>query len=139
MKTFKQFKAYVRTVLDANGFNDTLIFLGPDLRDYPGNYVLLSPYGGPGLDADGAIDQRGWQIRTIGSQMDDDDDSDAENIANAIDIALISFYSQHVEGVWVVGVQRVGGAPASMNTNDDANRAHFVCSYTVSVELALLN
>lgn len=139
MRTFKQMKAEVRRILDDAGYNKALIYLGPDLRDFPGNYVILTPYGGPGLDVDGAIDQRGWQIRCVGSQMDDDDEPVAEGMADAIDIAFISMHSQRVEGTWVVGIQRVGGAPASLNTNDDANRAHFVCSYTVSVESALAN
>ena len=139
MRTFKQMKARVREILDSAGYNDTLIYLGPDLRDYGGTYVLLTPYGGPGLDLEGVIDQRGWQVRCVGSQMDDNDESTAEGIADAIDIAFISQHSQSIQGSWVVGVQRVGGAPASLNTNDDANRTHFVCSYTVSVELALPN
>jgi hypothetical protein len=132
-------KAEVRRILDAAGYTDALIYLGPDLRDYPNEYVLLTPYGGPGLELDGVLDARSWQVRAVGSQMDDDDDSTAEGMADAIDIAFVSHYSRSVEGVWVASIQRVGGAPSSLNTNDDANRAHFVCSYTVSVELALPN
>lgn len=139
MRTFKTMKAEVRRILDAANYQEAMIYLGPDLRDHPGSYVLLTPYGGPGLELDGALDGRSWQVRCVGSQMDDKDESDAEGMADAIDIAFISHHSRYVEDVWVAGIQRVGGAPASLNTNDDANRAHFVCSYTVSVGLALPN
>lgn len=138
MKTYSQMKAEVRRILDAADYADAMIYLGPDLRDFGGRYVLLTPYGGPGLEVDGAVDARGWQIRCIGTQMDDDG-VDAEGMADAIDIAFISHHSREVEGVWVVSIQRVGGAPASMVAIDDAERVHFVCSYIVSVGLALPN
>lgn len=135
MKSFSAMKAEVRLILDAVNLQKVLVFPGPELPDIPDNCVVLTRYGGPGLDADGAIDDVSWQVRSIGRQNDYDS---AETIADAIDIAFISHYSRHVGGVWVPRIRRVGGAPAPLMV-DSGDRTHFVCSYVVSVELALPN
>jgi hypothetical protein len=136
MKKYSEMKAAVRVILDAAGFTEVPIYAGPELQDVPDEYVLLTRYGGPGIDADGAIDVVSWQVRSVGQQMEDD--SSAEDIADAIDIAFLSHYSRLVGSTWVSSIQRVGGAPSSL-AKDDADRTHFVCSYLVSVELALSN
>lgn len=129
-------KAEIRLILDAANYPKVKIFPGPELPDVPGKYVLLTRYGGTGIEADGALDGISWQVRSVGGQMEDE--VSAEGIADAIDIAFLSHYSRKVGNRWVASIQRVGGAPAVL-MKDDADRTHFVCSYVASVELALSN
>lgn len=136
MNTYGRAKAFVRAILDEAGYTKTAIYPGPVLPDIPGSFVVLTPYGGPGLElGEGVLDGRSWQARCVGEQNDYES---AEGIANAIDIRFISLPSSKVEGVWVTEIRRVGGAPSPLMT-DDADRTHFVGSYTASVELALPN
>lgn len=135
MNTYGRVKAHLRTILDETGHSNFAIYPGPDLPDIPGPHVVCTPYGGPGVILDGAGDDRSWQFRVVGQQNNYES---AESAANAIDIAMLSHYSSQIEGVWVSEIRRVGGAPSPLMT-DDADRTHFVCSYIVSVELALTN
>lgn len=135
MRTYTQMESWTRRIFDANGFRDAGIYPGPELRDTPNAYVIWTRYGGPGLILDGTADDRSWQARCVGRQGDY---GSAEALADLIDLHMVSHYSSEVEGVWVSGIQRVGGAPTALLT-DDAERTHFVCSYIVSVEMALLN
>lgn len=133
MRTFEQMKAWTRPVLDRNNFRNTSIDPGPELPDTPDDSVIWTRYGGPGEDADGALDEISWQARCIGKQ---NDYNSAESLADAIDLNMISHFSSKVGDLWVSQIRRAGGAPASLLT-DNAERTHFVCSYVVSVELAL--
>lgn len=134
MRNFEQTKAYVREILDATGYESFPIYPGPELEDGEADgYVLLTRYGGAGLQVDGAIDTFGWQVRVISNQFDY---LSGEGAADAIDIEFISTASGDVNGLHVVEINRVGGAPAVMMV-DDGNRHHFVCSYLASVESAL--
>lgn len=135
MKTFAEMKQVVRAILNEAGLDATEIHPGPNLPVNPDDVVVATPYGGPGLELEGVLDGRGWQFRCIGKQQDYES---AEAIATAIDDAFISHYSSRLAGKWVPSIQRVGGAPNALVT-DDAERTHFVCSYIVSVELALPN
>lgn len=135
MNNYARMKNWTRNVLDAAGYTDVSIHPGPELPDIPNAFVVWTRYGGSGLEVDGALDAKSWQARVVGPQMDYDT---AEGIADAIDIAMLSHFSSHVDGVWVAETRRVGGAPAQQPT-DNADRTHFVCSYSVSVELALTN
>lgn len=135
MRTYSQIQAFSRTALDAAGLNHVSIHPGPDLPDIPDEFVVWTRYGGPGLELDGAMDARSWQLRAVGKQMDYDS---AEEIADALDVALLSHHSSEVGGLWVSDIRRVGGAPNALMV-DSAERTHFVCSYIVSVELALTN
>lgn len=135
MNTFGRLKAWLRPLLDANGFESFSIDPGPELPDIPDGSIVCTRYGGSGLMVDGAMDGISWQFRVIGKQMDYDS---AESCADFIDKQLISWFSANMGGVWVSDIGRVGGAPSALMT-DDANRTHFVASYTASVELALTN
>lgn len=140
MKRYATLKGHVRGILDTDDSGDFdpskwSIYPGPELPDIPTPYVLLTPYGGPGEDAEGALDQRAWQIRVCGHQMSWED---AEAVANAIDMAFLRFYTQNVGNERVTSIQRTGGSPAPLNV-DDADRVHFVCSYIFGVGLGLLN
>lgn len=136
MKNFALMKPEIRRILDDADYQKAWIKSGPELPDVPGHGVLLTRYGGPGLETgEGILDARSWQVRCVGRQNSPDY---AEGMADAIDIVFLSHYSRSVGGVWVSSIQRVGGAPAALMV-DDADRTHFVCSYIVSVELALAN
>lgn len=133
MRKYSQVKAFVREILDGTGYPHVNIYPGPELQDDPGTYVLLTRYGGAGLEVDGAIDNFGWQVRVIGMQYDYDT---AEGVADAIDIEFISTPSGDLNGLHVVEINRVGGPPNVLMV-DDGNRHHVVCSYLASVESAL--
>ena len=133
MRTYSQVKAEVQSILNEAGMDDWSVYPGPDLPAIPSKFVVCSPYGGPGTDLDGAIDQRSWQFRVVGGQNDFES---AEAAADAIDIAFLSHYARKVQGTWVPQIQRAGGAPAVLLV-DDAERTHFVCSYIIDVALAL--
>jgi hypothetical protein len=134
MRTYAKVKAFTRGILDDAGYPQVNVYRGPELQDDdPNTYVLLTRYGGAGFDADGVLDVIGWQVRIVGGQYDYDI---AEGVADAIDIAFISHASGEIEGLHVVEIARVGGAPSVLMV-DDANRHHFVCSYLASVESAL--
>jgi len=136
MKTYAQVKTFLRNVLDTTGHERYSIYPGPELPDIPGEFIVATVYGGPGLALDGIEDDVGWQFRTVGNQNDYEG---AESAANAIDIACISHRSDElIAGVHVSEIRRVGGAPTALTT-DQAERTHFVCSYVASVELALPN
>lgn len=138
MKTFADMEGFIREILNAGEFPEAKwpIQPGPKLPAIPGSFVLVSPYGGPGEDLEGLLDQRSWQIRVVGEQ---NDYTGAESAANAIDLAYLSHLShEKIAGQKVTSITRVGGPPAVLQV-DDADRVHFVCSYTFSVELALAN
>lgn len=135
MLKYSQIKDFTRAVLDSAGLQEVLIYPGPDLPDIPDPYVVWTRYGGPGITLEGVMDERAWQARCVGKQMDYDL---SETIADAIDIAMISHHSSAIGGLWVSEIRRVGGAPNPLLV-DDADRVHFVCSYVASVELALPN
>lgn len=134
MRTFEQVKTFVREILDGTGYEGFPIYPGPELEDgEPDGYVLLTRYGGAGMQVDGAIDTFGWQVRVISNQFDY---GSGEGVADAIDIEFISTFSGDINGLHVVEIARVGGPPSVLMV-DDGNRHHFVCSYLASVESAL--
>lgn len=135
MKRYATLKTWLREILDEEEHQDVAIYPGPEVPNQPGKYVVCTPYGGPGEDLEGVLDQRSWQIRCIGSQMGWED---VEEIANLIDEAFLQHYTGDVGNERVVSIQRVGGSPAPLNI-DDAERVHFVCSYIFGVGLGLAN
>jgi hypothetical protein len=138
VRTFALAQAFVRTVVDSapnNVYKKVHIYPGPNLPDDPGRFIMLTRYGGRDFDVDGLIDNPSWQVRVASKQNDYDS---GEVLADWIDAKFSSFHSQKVGDLWVVEIQRVGGAPSALML-DDADRTHFVCSYTASVESALVN
>lgn len=137
MRSYTAAKAFTRDVLDAAGYPNVQIYPGPELPTQdPNSYVVLSRYGGTGLDGgEGALDGFSWQARVVGGQ---DKYEEAEGIADAVDIGWISHMSGMIGNVWVVEISRVGGPPSVLMV-DNAERTHFVCSYNTSVESALGN
>lgn len=135
MITFAQIKAFSRGILDNANLDQVSIFPGPEVEDVPDETLVWTPFPGSGLELEGVLDRRAWQMRAIGAQ---EDYESAETIANVIDIAFISHHSSEVGGLWVPSIERVGGAPTPL-MKDDAGRTHFVGSYLISVQLALPN
>ena len=136
MRKYADVEEWTKQVLSDAGMSDVAVYPGPELPDIPGRYVVWTRYGGPGIEVDGVFDDRSWQARVVGRSHDY---NSAEDVADVIDEAILSHMS-HVKigGRAVPQLQRVGGAPSPLLT-DDADRTHFVCSYTASVELALPN
>lgn len=132
---FSEMKEFVSSILTDANYLDVPITPGPQLPDLPDEYVLLTPYGGTGLNTDGVFDSRAWQVRVVGPQ---NDYIKGEGMADAIDLAFISHMSAHVSGQWVTSIERVGGAPTPLMV-DDADRTHFTCNYNVDAESALAN
>lgn len=133
MRTFAVVRDWARPILNDAGFEEVSQYPGPSLTDDSGSHVIWTRYGGPGEDADGALDDISWQARCIGLQGDYDS---AESLADTLDLALLSLFSQRIGGIWVTRVQRVGGAPSALMI-DDADRTHMICSYVIGTELAL--
>lgn len=128
-------KDFVHDILESANFVNIDIHPGPALPDVPNEYVLLTPYGGSGLEQDGLFDVRAWQVRTVGKQGDY---SSAEDMADAIDLRFISHLSGKISGVHTASITRVGGAPNPLMV-DDADRTHFTCNYNIDSVSALVN
>lgn len=130
-------KAYLTSILEADSgdWESWSIHPGPELPQIPAPFVVATPYGGPGEDLEGVLDERSWQIRVVSTQRGWED---AEEVANLIDMAFLQHYTGDVGNERVVSIQRVGGSPAPLDI-DDAERVHFVCSYIFGVGLGLLN
>lgn len=135
MRTYEQMKAFISaipTIPDKTHYEP-----GPNPADVPKRQIVLTRYGGPGEDLEGVTDRISWQVRVIGKQGDGGY-NDAEAIADAIDIALLSVHSHQDGTEGVISIQRVGGAPNPLE-KDNAERTHFICSYIVETALALAN
>lgn len=134
MRTYEQIKAWARAVLDDAGMSDVENYPGPDLPDVSIRHIVWTRYGGPGYEGgEHATDFIAWQPRCIGLSLDH---NSSEEIADLIDVALTGLPSGKVNGVHVVQVTRVGGAPNPLLV-DDADRTHFVCNYNIEQSSAL--
>lgn len=124
---FSEVKAFISSVLPER----TLIHPGPDDPEVPTHFVLVTPSGGAGLTVEDLFDARGFQIKSVGRQNDYDS---AESMAWDIDALIIGVDSSRMIGsTYVLSFTRSGGPPEPLYT-DDANRTHFVCSYTATVQ-----
>jgi hypothetical protein len=107
---------------------------GPDVPDQPANYtVTITAEDGLGLMLDGVLDNLAYQIRVTGKQ---NLTPTGQELANAIDLALLNLVPGRHEDVLIVSIYRVGGRPSHFEI-DDAERRHFVCSYYFDVESGL--
>lgn len=126
--------AGVESWLRDHGLGDKVAVIdGPDIPPDPGAVVVVTWLTGAGLDAEGMLTQPGFQLRIIGPQGNRDA---ARELAERIDTLLVlSFgaWPAFVGGRYVVGVRRAGGEPAQ-DRKDNANRAHYVCTYIATVE-----
>lgn len=120
----------------ADWITDTLddppyVAKGPRLPDIPGRYILLTPYGGGGGFAHEQLtSNRPIQVRSVGEQGDWDG---AEYLAQQVDYLFTFGWPDSLDGAAVIRVVRSGGDPYPLMV-DDAERAHFVCSYLWEIE-----
>lgn len=136
---FSQFRDFLIA-----GLSEPQVERWPSLEFYPGprmpddtanRFVVLTRFGGPGLTTEDVIDIQGWQIRVAGNQ---NDYNDAEDLAFALDAVVLNRgHSQAVDGLWMADAYRTGSPPTELLV-DDAERTHFVASYLVSVQSALV-
>lgn len=110
-----------------------IVEAGPELPpSVPGQFVVLTVTGGPGLLTEEALfDGRSFQARCAGEQNNYDS---AENLAMAVDSAF-RLATGTVDGTRVLSLERSGGPPSVLMV-DDADRHHFVASYTATVQSA---
>lgn len=107
-----------------------MFYPGPKLPNDPGRFVMLTMYGGAGDTNDGIFSNPSVQARCVGEQGDYDD---AETLAAWVDTQLTRAWPNDLGGARVVRIQRPGAPPSTLLV-DDADRTHFVCSYTVEIE-----
>ncbi len=105
---------------------------GPDLPVTRGAAVVVSWLPGAGLSLEGTLSTPAAQLRVIGPQGNRDA---ARVLAERLDARLTNrgLFPAFVGGRYVVDVRHSGGMPAH-DRNDDADRAHYVCTYLFDVE-----
>lgn len=129
---YSDVKDFILEGLAPGPYADVFILPGPDDRNAPpGRFLMPTMVGGPGLNTDALFDARSWQILAVGEQ---NDYSDAESLAFAVDAWFISMYSRRVNGIWVTSALRQGGPPTPLPTADDADRIRFTCTYIFDVQ-----
>jgi hypothetical protein len=97
----------------------------------PDSIIVVTIGSGPGFDSEMLFDRSMVQIRSIGPQFDY---SGAEDLADAIDKALVAVDSSRlINGKWTLSIVRSGGPPAPL-LRDDGDRHHFTCNYVWEVE-----
>lgn len=133
---FNEVKSLIVPALNDNKWDVVPGPTNPD--DLPHQHVICTPYGGPGEDVEGVIDQVSWQLRIVGPQ---EDYQATEDAAFALDEAFLLWKSGYLpgNGRWLVSIRRVGGAPNAL-MKDDAERVHFIGNYIFTVsQPALVN
>ena len=109
------------------GVDQTVLNQGPFIPKMPDELTTLTLLPGLGYTTEGALDNPSFQVRCRSGQ---NDQQSAE--AAAFDIDSRIFRAQYpitVDGVRIVVVDRLGGAPAPLGPPDDAERIDYVCTY----------
>jgi len=105
---------------------------GPDDPDTSERFIKLTRTGGVGLDLDDLFDRVDIAVEVAGAQGDYDD---AESLAFEVDRFFLRHEMGRMSGARLLSFTR-GGGPSALRV-DDAQRHHFVCSYTAHVQSAL--
>jgi hypothetical protein len=128
MLTFEEIKTRL-----ADGGVVVEVIPGPDpdsSADLPGSFVVVTPTGGPGEATEGATDQSGFQLRTVGEQHDY---TSAETLAWQADGVIRTLDGSEMLGARrLVRLNRIG-SPPTLLLLDSANRYHFVCTYFAEI------
>lgn len=128
-----QFRDWLQPDLRTKVNPNVLVAPGPDDPDIPWSYVLITRTGGAGHATDGTTDRVSYQFKSVGEQNQYDQ---AEQLAYELDKVVLgdgsSFYMP-VTNVYLVSVNRMGGGPSALMT-DDGDRTHFVCDYQFEVQ-----
>lgn len=124
--TFDQFKTLIYSATSSTEA-DFRIYPGPDLpHEDAGKCLVLTLVGGPGYQMEHMADVRNWQVRTIGEQ---NDYNSAEALAYLVDRA---FEAREDRAHHVLMITRSGSPPTPLLV-DDAERWHFVATYSSTV------
>jgi hypothetical protein len=111
---------------------------GPDAE--PRQHLVVTPVPGGGMQVDGRIEQRVFQIKTVGAQgltpsTWNDVHAQAEDLAQRIDRLIMNAWRPVIGGEQVVYMSRFGtrirqGGPSGQGL-DAANRPTYGTSYVV--------
>lgn len=129
--------------LSAHSFSspDPVFYQGPNGPEAePRVHVVVTPVPGGGMQADGRIEQRVFQVKLIGRQgitssTWNDVFAETETLARAIDRFIMNSFRPVIGGEQVVYISRFGsrirqGGPSGLPL-DKANRPGFQTMYVV--------
>jgi Bacteriophage minor capsid protein len=128
MLTYSTLKDWLETLeVDIDRLNQ-----GPFIPSMPDRLITVTMLPGAGYDTDeGALDQPTFQIRCRSAQGDQ---TSAESDAFEIDKKIFGApFPALVDGVRIVLVTRLAGAPAPLGPPDDGDRFDYVCTYRAVV------
>lgn len=125
----------LKAFLVAAGMSGTTVAVydGPDIPPSdPGSMIVATWLAGAGFSLEQMLDTPAVQLRFIGPQGNH---AEARILARNADRALTALgaWPATLGGRYVVEVRRAGGQP-SLDRVDDADRAHYVCTYLADVE-----
>jgi hypothetical protein len=105
---------------------------GPDIPADPGTVIVVTWLPGAGFSLEQMLDTPGFQLRVIGPQGNY---PAAKELAERVDLELVArdHWPGFIGGRYVVEIRRAGGKPSHDRT-DNADRAHYVCTYLADVE-----
>jgi Bacteriophage minor capsid protein len=106
--------------------------IGPYIPEMPAKAVFVTMLDGLGYSMEAMADNPSFQIRVRG---DDNDQNGAEELAYAIDAAILAqtFPQTTEDGTNLMIVKRLAGSPATLGPPDDAFRYEYVCSYLAQI------
>lgn len=124
-----------------------VIYQGPNgPQAEPREHIVVTPVPGGGMQVDGRIEQRVFQIKTVGPQgltpaTWNDVHAQAEDIARRIDQLIVNSWRPVIGGEQVVYISRFGGqmrqGGPSGQSLDSANRPGYATSYVVEAESSI--
>jgi hypothetical protein len=88
--------------------------------------AVVTMLEGPGESLEGIGDYSSFQVRLVARETEQDQ---LRRSAFQVDSALrFGDFPSELWGTWVVSVQRAGGAPSELQT-DEHDRVSYVCTY----------
>lgn len=115
--------------LKSKGVNESFSTDGK-IPTQPDRLIIVTITGGAGTLRERTFDQAFVQVRVRGRQRDN---RDAEALAGQVDDVFMAAVPPVVlDGRRVVSIDYVGGPPGFLQ-RDNAERAHFACSYVLQV------
>lgn len=123
-----------------------VIYQGPDAPGAePRDHLIVSPVGGGGMQVDGYIESRVFQVITVGpmgltSSTWNQIFAAAETRARQVDRVIVNAGRPVIGGEQVVYINRFGSTPQGSPTGrplDSANRPSFQAMYVVEAESSI--
>lgn len=114
---------------------DAPVFVGPYIPEVPDLLFVVTPTGGAGETLEGAADVSGFQLYTRGGQGEGQTATGQRLALRADRLIRFAPFPMTVAdgGLRLLRVQRAGGVPAALATDDDADRVSFTCHYLTTV------